>query len=523
MATHTAEQIERVRRALQLDKVDPVGWVKRTTGKEMWRLQRAAAELLRDNDRVAIASCHGIGKSWLAGRLATWFSYTRRNSLVVTTAPTKRQVEQVLWKEIAVCHRESAEHGRVTGMANGLGGVPLTTALKHAPDWQMLGFTAPDYDPDKFVGLHAEDVLVVVDEAGAISDGIAEGVEALLTTAGAKLLYIGNPTMGTGPFAKAFEPNSGFKTLRIPAFLTPNFTTFGIVEEDLVGGDDAAWRRKVDGRPMPMPHLITPAWAADKLKRWGQQSPSFRSRVCAEFPEADADDIIVPKAWIVAANRRWEELANDPAAMTKARTAINGSSSVAIGVDVARFGGAWTVIATRRGNVFAPLRKAQKRDAMTTANATLAHRAELERNLPKGHGISTRIDGDGVGGPVVDRVREVLRATMEPQRLDNELHEFRGGMPAMDSAHFVDRRSEAYWSLREWLDPSLEGPRLALPVDNELFDQLSGIKWSLKSRGRIALESKEEMVQRGQPSPDEADAVAMACVPVPTKSTLTWR
>jgi hypothetical protein len=48
------------------------------------------------------------------------------------------------------------------------------------------------------------------------------------------------------------------------------------------------------------------------------------------------------------------------------------------------------------------------------------------------------------------------------------------------------------------------------PEDDKLAAQLGSIKWTVDSRGRIKIESKDEMRKRGLPSPDRADTVAMA-------------
>jgi hypothetical protein len=48
------------------------------------------------------------------------------------------------------------------------------------------------------------------------------------------------------------------------------------------------------------------------------------------------------------------------------------------------------------------------------------------------------------------------------------------------------------------------------PDDDKLAAQLGSIKWGIDSRGRIKIESKDDMRKRGLPSPDRADTVAMA-------------
>ena len=48
------------------------------------------------------------------------------------------------------------------------------------------------------------------------------------------------------------------------------------------------------------------------------------------------------------------------------------------------------------------------------------------------------------------------------------------------------------------------------PDDDKLAAQLGSIKWGIDSRGRIKIESKDDMRKRGLPSPDRADAMAIA-------------
>jgi hypothetical protein len=43
-----------------------------------------------------------------------------------------------------------------------------------------------------------------------------------------------------------------------------------------------------------------------------------------------------------------------------------------------------------------------------------------------------------------------------------------------------------------------------------LAAQLGSLKWAIDARGRIKIESKDDMRKRGMPSPDRADTTAMA-------------
>lgn len=77
-----------------------------------------------------------------------------------------------------------------------------------------------------------------------------------------------------------------------------------------------------------------------------------------------------------------------------------------------------------------------------------------------------------------------------------------------DPERFLNLRAELYWKLRDALDPDGD-IQLALPDDQLLASQLTAIKYKFNAKGKIQIESKEEMASRGLPSPDRADALAM--------------
>ena len=82
---------------------------------------------------------------------------------------------------------------------------------------------------------------------------------------------------------------------------------------------------------------------------------------------------------------------------------------------------------------------------------------------------------------------------------------------------FLNRRAQAFWALRDELR---EGRIDRDSEDEELAAQLLAIRWTVNSRGQIQIESKDEMRKRGLPSPDRADAVAMALDSGPTQRAI---
>jgi hypothetical protein len=82
-----------------------------------------------------------------------------------------------------------------------------------------------------------------------------------------------------------------------------------------------------------------------------------------------------------------------------------------------------------------------------------------------------------------------------------------GGHRPKDRVRFLNARAEWYWGLRE----RFEHGEIDIDPDDELLaEQLCSIRHRLDSLGRIQIESKDEMRARRIPSPDRADALALA-------------
>lgn len=456
MITPTRQQIERL---VKLGQEDPEWWVRTILGAEPWPGQVQILEAVRDHREVAVRSCHGIGKDWIAARVALWFLYTHKPSIVITTGPTDRQVKGILWKEIGIAHARA--HWPLSGTC-------LTQELKLDRDWWAWGFTAPQTDPDRFQGFHEANVLVIIDEASGVSKDIYLAIEGVLTSTNTRKLEIGNPTDSMSAFAESFKM-PGVHKMSFAAWDTPNFTAFGITEEDLA---TSAWEKKITG-PLPYPSLVTPEWAATRHKRWGPDSPHYVSRVRGEFPPS-SPNALIPLALIEQAQQRW----------------IRATEPVELGVDVARSGHDKSVIAERRGSVVRIRSTCSKADTMeTTGNVAEALRVT---------GASqAKVDVVGIGAGVVDRAKELGLPVVEAN----------AGARANDPERYVNARAEWFWGLRERFE---SGEIDIDAADEELAYELATIRWKPDSRGRVQIESKDDMKKRLGRSPDRADAVAIA-------------
>ena len=442
---------------------NPEYFTQRILNKKLWSIQADILQSIKNNPRVAVRSCHGIGKTFTAAMCILWFLYSHEKAIVLSTAPTWRQVEKLIWKEIRTAYRDAVIP---------LGGqlAPKTPELHLIYDeWYAAGLSTNE--PDRFQGFHEEHILVVVDEAAGVNINIFEAIEGILTSAGARLLLIGNPTSIGAPFYDAFM-KPGFKTFHVSAFDTPNFTKTGITPEDIASD---TWQEKA--KEIPYPRLITPQWVADRYKVWGENSAPYQVRIMGNFPQ-QSEDTLIPLLWIELAMERWED-------------APEGYYRK-LGVDVAAFGSDKTVIAELRGLKIMPLNVYSQKNTRETAGLIISHaKTSGTRNIS--------VDEIGIGRGVVDSLEEegyenvgvnVAEKSSSPERFHN-------------------LRAELWWGLRERLDPEKEP--VALPPDDELLAELASIKYKIDAKGAIQIESKEDMKKRLGHSPDRADAVVLAC------------
>lgn len=332
-------------------------------------------------------------------------------------------------------------------------------------DGELVGYGRKpnDWDMTGFQGIHAARVLVIFDEASGVPQALWDAAETLITNEDSRLLAIGNPDDPAGPFARACAPGGGFHTLAIDAFATPNLSGEEIPE-------------------VLRPLLVSALWVEEMRLRWGEESPLWQAKVRGRFPDI-ADDRLLSPALLQAS--------------VEAR--IDAGTPIVLGVDIARFGRDETVLVLRRGDCAEIHGTFRKQDTMATVGQII----EAWRTTGA---VAVQVDDAGVGGGVTDRLRE-QGVPVVPILV---------GRPAQESERFLNLRAELYWVLRE---RAAEG-RLSLPNDALLLRQLGEIRYRYDSRGRLKLESKDDLKKRGQASPDRADALALAFAPLPELASI---
>lgn len=438
---------------------DPSSWVFDRLGQTVWSKQQAIMESVRDNRKTAVRSCHSSGKSHVAALIVSWWldAHPPGDAFVVTTAPTFAQVRAILWRYIRRIHKTAGLPGRVN-----------QTEWLLDDELVAFGRKPADADDSAFHGIHAPYVLVVLDEACGVPDSLWIGAEAITTGPWCRILAIGNPDNSATHFYKVSQPGSGWNSIRISAYDTPNFT--GEKVPEIVGAS-----------------LISREWAEEKKLEWGKDNALFRSKVEGEFT-VDAADTVV-RASDVATCRIDPEAKYTPADL----------SPVELGVDV---GGGLdeTVIRERRGILAG--REWRIRSDRPEKIAPLIQRALRESGATK-----VKIDSIGVGFGVIGELRNLAKRGEHTAQIVG----VNVSTTSREKKKFINLRAEMWWNLGRELSASGGWDLSQMENADITCAELLEPRWDLDTAGRIKIESKDEIRKRlGGRSTDHSDALLLA-------------
>jgi len=414
---------------------------------KMWDGEEAILEAvpiaIKEKKNIIVASGHSLGKDFIAGGLVPYFLHIWGPCLVITTAPTDRQVEAVMWGEIK-SHYARAKiplPGRV-----------LTNRIDISPKHYAIGFTTKDTGQmvGKFQGFHSDRVFVIVSEAQAVEDTIYEQIDAILTGGIGLMIQIGNPLRASGRFAQDIKAKDRNIVLTLSCLDTPNYK---------------------ERKPI-IPGVASYEWVEDKRARWGEDDPRWYGRVLGQIPRTSIDNVFSME--LVDKCRNY---------VTKETRVFRGTA-----VDVGRFGDDETVIyGGTNGQI-------DRTDAYTGLSTTAtASRALIINGAVKGNFII--VDGDGVGGGTIDTLRDMRLGNVDVM----EIHS--AGKP--DDVQYENLRAEMWFTAKKRAEEGLA----SIPAgDQMLIDELLEVKYFFNRKGKMQIEPKEDIKERLGRSPNRADA-----------------
>lgn len=482
-----------------------------------------AKSLLRPPYKTIVVSANNVGKSYVAGSLTNWHYDCFDPSATITTAPTKRDVEDVLWKEVRTQRRTRWDFGgsRAPEMRD-----------QDRADHYAKGYTGTKVEA--FHGRHDEYMMFILDEAVALKSFVWTGIKSMFKGNGKhRLLALLNPTDTTSA-AYAEYCSDKYNTIHLSALDHPNIDAElrgaeeapipGAVDSEMLTGwfEDELWFepiRKDDAidSDIVWPPLWTdqlpPALAKRALEKFGREGKRFflrplpegQSRVLGIWPTATAGAIWSDLAWKSACRElpnqqklpvRW--MRSPEIGCDVARGTSDQSDKTSIFVQIEgvavehRWAGGWDTVRTMTELV------AMARKWARIFNEHLDPRITAPLSEK---GIPIKVDDGGLGGGVVDMLRAQGYAVVPV------------------NAATISKDCTRYPIMRDqlWFAVPLAARRGEIDLSNlpkkslqELRRQFMSVQWKPDLQGRRVVEKKADTKKRIQRSPDDADAMNLA-------------
>jgi hypothetical protein len=432
-------------------------FIETVLGVKLTRHQRRIVQAVLQHRRVAVASCHAIGKSFVLAALAIAWAAIHPDARVLIIVPGWLMARSVIFSEIHAL-LERAKHQ-----------LPIVsstqTEIRFGAKNFIMGLSTAD--AGRLQGHHSGHLLVIVDEAAAIDPAFWPAIEGTLAGGDSRLIIAGNPVVVVGPFAEAFgKARANWECIQIGAFDTDNFR--GIDLPALLAMSD----EELDSNERP--YLITRRWTFERHKEWWNgdisNSPLWASRVLGLFP-SEGSTSVFPLAALEAARRK----------------AVDPGGPVVVGVDPAGPGRDLTACVAVAGGAILELTTYSDADARGRVVEFIKRWSDRVQVV--------RIDSGGLGWYLMEHVRSQgfrtvgLNAASAPN----------------DRERYTNLKAERYFNLRQaFIKGAISG------LDDDAFGELAAIAYLVDPRGKIAIEDKASVRSALGHSPDRAEALMLA-------------
>lgn len=445
--------VEMVENWVQESRKHPIQWIHRTLGVSTYSKEQAAIldelpRALEERKPLVVTSGHAQGKDFLTSCISPWFLYNYAPSKVIFTAPTDRQVKEIMWNEIET---------RLNSSTAKLPGRVLKCKIDISSDHFLIGFTTRETGnmTGKFQGFHSPNILMIVSEAQAVNDKIYEQIDGILTSKNALLIMIGNPLRTTGKFARMIKDTTNNIVVRLNCLDSPNYR----------------YKKEV------IPGMASYEWVEERRRIYGEDHPLWFAKVLGLLPNSSIDTVFASELMDMTCLhkpnvvKRLITVAVDPARMGDDDTVIQGMIS------------GETII--------------EEKMPLSKAPAVCSKVLQVVKKLGANRIIC---ETDGLGGPISDFIGE-----LKPD--DVELLEVCMGGDAEDKERFANSRAEVYYSAREMAE---EG-KVACIDDEKFKEELGEPIYFYDGKGRIQIEPKKDIKSRLGRSPDRADCWVLNC------------
>ena len=428
------------------------GELKDHTGPDVWqkgqlvKLGKSLSENPFEVFKTAVASGHGPGKGALGSWIILWALSTFEDTRGIITANTETQLKTKSWAELSKWYRLFIAKHWFTLTATAI----FSVDPEHSKTWRVDMIPWSEDKSEAFAGLHNQGkrIILLFDEASAISDKIWEVSEGALTDKNTEIIWgaFGNPTRTNGRFRECFRK---FKH---------------------------RWHTiQIDSRTCKMTNKEE---LNKMIEDFGEDSDYCKVRVRGIFPSASSKQFIGTD--IVDAARGRKIGMNEYVYAAKI-----------IGVDPAWSGEDATLVYLRQGNFckFLGLYRNLEDDFKMAGYIARFEDEEQADAVFIDYGYGTGIYSAG-------------------KQLNRQWVLIPFGAGASNMA-YLNKRANMWGDMKDWLKAGGCIPDRQQLVDDLVAPEYEILAIG-KNAGKCVLESKKVMKNvRGIPSPSEADAVAL--------------
>jgi hypothetical protein len=424
-----------------------------------WQQMEVLEAIQEPGSRVAIASGHGTGKSFIIAWVLDWHLRVFPFSNALLTATNIDQARAVVWKYIDEVQQDM---DRACPWMRGyfIKQAKLYYARPHKDSWYVLPKTASKDKPENLAGQHNVNYLVFGDEASGIPDANLGVVRGALTHERNRMVMASQPTRPTGHFAEAMTS--------LAKKILPDGAVQGIYDAFTLNSEESP--------------IVSKTFIREKLYEYGgHNSPEYQIKVLGRLPD-NLSGYLIPKKWCedcqhytITHPEAWGWVLTVDVA-----EGVHRDSSVATMGRVSGYG------PERRVEVEwceEYLDKNEKDFARQIASWYYEYPA-----------LTIAVDGDGAGRTVY----------LELEELGIPSERIHWGLPPhakADQKRYTNQRAYAHLKLREAIfDERFRGPSL-----KKFVAQTSKLPYSINERGQYSMMPKEKMRSEGIKSPDISD------------------
>lgn len=430
-------------------KVEPDPW------------QTDVLEAFPHNPMMALTACKGPGKTCVLAWLNWNFLATRPFPKMAATSISGDNLRDNLWAEMAKWRDRSPmlknefewTKQRIYNRK------AEETWFLSARTWPQSG--DPQKQADTLAGLHADYVMFTLDESGGIPDAVMVAAEAALSSCiEGHILQAGNPTQLHGPLYRANRSRKEKGGL----WYVINIT----------GDPD-------DPKRSPR---VSVQWARSQIETHGRDNPWVLVNVFGQFPPSSFNSLIGVDEVREAMKRMYRDWD------------FRDSAKV-LGVDVARYGNAASVIYKRQGLQSFPMRKVRGVSSIQGAGM-------VSRSWDDWAADACFVDATGGFG--AGWIDQLMTMGKDPIGIhfSGEAHE---------KSKYYNKRAEMAFDAVQWIKRGG-----ALVESEELLRTLTETTYTF-NKDRILLEPKEDIEARLGFTLDEFDGLILTFAePVSPKS-----